>query len=114
MDDITVYYKTGATLTTIVKTYEDFIMATTKQPLLPYPVPAGAEFIIDNNSEKSSFKEVGSLPPHWEITVGLLPVEPDVGHEICNFLTIKKIAKNRYDKVGWFEFHFYIFDVARP
>ena len=53
-DDITVYYKTSGGLAKVVPEYSEFIFGTIKQPLVPYPVPAGAEVITKENAKVST------------------------------------------------------------
>lgn len=48
-DEIVVYYKASAELERIIKEFSDFILATIKQPLKPYPVPPAENVIISEN-----------------------------------------------------------------
>lgn len=43
-DDITIFYKTGGTLTNVIVEFRDFIFATIKQPMVPFTVspPSGS------------------------------------------------------------------------
>ncbi|XP_076447900.1 isoleucine--tRNA ligase, cytoplasmic-like [Babylonia areolata] len=45
-DDIVVYYQASGDLGRIVQQFSDFILATIKQPLKPYPVPPSDNIII--------------------------------------------------------------------
>ena len=45
-DDIVVYYQASAELGRIIEQFSDFIFATIKQPLKPYPVAPGENVII--------------------------------------------------------------------
>lgn len=53
-DEITVYYRSqpeGEYLDSVIKAHTDFILATTKAPLLPFPVPKTASVIIDEKTQ---------------------------------------------------------------
>ncbi|XP_077429645.1 isoleucine--tRNA ligase, cytoplasmic [Vanacampus margaritifer] len=53
-DEITVYYRCqpdGEYLGSVIQAHTDFILATTKAPLLPYPVPKGAGVIIQEKTQ---------------------------------------------------------------
>lgn len=53
-DEITVYYRClpeGEYLGSVVQAHTDFILATTKAPLLPYPVPNTASVIIEEKTQ---------------------------------------------------------------
>lgn len=53
-DEITVYYRCqpdGEYLGSVIQAHTDFILATTKAPLLPYPVPKGAGVIIQEMTQ---------------------------------------------------------------
>ncbi|XP_061688549.1 isoleucine--tRNA ligase, cytoplasmic [Syngnathoides biaculeatus] len=70
-DEITVYYRCqpdGEYLGSVIQAHTDFILATTKAPLLPYPVPKGVGVIIQEKTQlKGSDLELtivkGSSPP---------------------------------------------------
>ncbi|XP_061544404.1 isoleucine--tRNA ligase, cytoplasmic [Phycodurus eques] len=53
-DEITVYYRCqpdGDYLGSVIQAHTDFILATTKAPLLPYPVPKSAGVIIQEKTQ---------------------------------------------------------------
>lgn len=53
-DEISVYYHCqpeGDYLNSVVQTHTDFIMGTTKAPLLPFPVPKSASVIISEKTQ---------------------------------------------------------------
>lgn len=53
-DEITVYYSSepaGGYLDKVIQTHTDFILATTKAPLKPYPVPKSATVIVQEKTE---------------------------------------------------------------
>nr|XP_061813805.1 isoleucine--tRNA ligase, cytoplasmic-like isoform X1 [Nerophis lumbriciformis] len=53
-DEITVYYRCqpdGEYLGSVIQAHTDFILATTKAPLLPYPVPKRATIIIEEKTQ---------------------------------------------------------------
>ncbi|XP_027691620.1 isoleucine--tRNA ligase, cytoplasmic [Vombatus ursinus] len=70
-DDITVYYRSpsqGDYLDTVIRTHTDFILATIKAPLQPYPVPPSDRVLIQEVTQlKGSDLEItltrGSAPP---------------------------------------------------
>jgi hypothetical protein len=55
-DDITVYYDTTPELGKVITEFSDFIFSTIKQPLVPYPVPAGQKPIIVSDPKKKDYK----------------------------------------------------------
>uniref|UniRef100_A0A3P8S6N3 Isoleucine--tRNA ligase, cytoplasmic n=1 Tax=Amphiprion percula TaxID=161767 RepID=A0A3P8S6N3_AMPPE len=53
-DEITVYYRCkpeGEYLDSVIQAHTDFILATTKAPLLPFPVPKTASVIIEETTQ---------------------------------------------------------------
>uniref|UniRef100_A0A672FV73 Isoleucine--tRNA ligase, cytoplasmic n=1 Tax=Salarias fasciatus TaxID=181472 RepID=A0A672FV73_SALFA len=53
-DEITVYYRCqpeGEYLDSVIQAHKDFILATTKAPLLPFPVPKSASTIIEEKTQ---------------------------------------------------------------
>ena len=50
-DQITVYYQTSDNMAKIIQTYSDFIFATIKQPLQPFPVKQGADIIVQEEAK---------------------------------------------------------------
>lgn len=53
-DEITVYYRCqpeGEYLHSVIQAHTDFILATTKAPLLPSPVPSKAVVIIEEKTQ---------------------------------------------------------------
>lgn len=55
-DDITVYYDTTPDLAKIISDFSEFINSTIKQPLVPYPVPAGETALIVSDPKKKDYK----------------------------------------------------------
>ena len=56
-DEITVYYKAtseGKYLNNVIESHTEFIFATIKSPLKPYPVPISDEILIQEKMEVSS------------------------------------------------------------
>ncbi|XP_069101274.1 LOW QUALITY PROTEIN: isoleucine--tRNA ligase, cytoplasmic-like [Argopecten irradians] len=49
-DDITVYYQASDSLTAIINNFSDFIFSTIKQPVCPYPVPAGSKVVVEEST----------------------------------------------------------------
>lgn len=63
-DEITVYYRCqpeGEYLDSVIQAHTDFILATTKAPLLPFPVPKTASVIIEEKTQV--WKDTGPLFP---------------------------------------------------
>lgn len=53
-DEITIYYQAspqGQYLQSVIEQHTDFILATVKSPLLPYPVPSSANVIIKEKTQ---------------------------------------------------------------
>ncbi|XP_068108961.1 isoleucine--tRNA ligase, cytoplasmic [Hyperolius riggenbachi] len=53
-DEITIYYQAsqqGDYLKSVIERHTDFILATVKSPLLPYPVPASASVLIQEKTQ---------------------------------------------------------------
>lgn len=53
-DEITVYYRcqpAGDYLESVIQAHTGFILATTKAPLMPYPVPTGANVIVEEKTQ---------------------------------------------------------------
>lgn len=53
-DEITVYYSSepaGEYLDNVIQKHTDFILATTKAPLKPYPVPKNAIVIVQEKTQ---------------------------------------------------------------
>ncbi|KAL6112197.1 iars1 [Pungitius sinensis] len=71
-DEITVYYRCqpeGQYLGSVIQAHTDFILATTKAPLLPFPIPKPSNVIIEEKTQlKGSDLELaivkGSSAPH--------------------------------------------------
>ena len=57
-DDITVYYDTTPELGKVITEFSDFIFSTIKQPLVPYPVPAGQMPVIVSDPKKKDYKVI--------------------------------------------------------
>lgn len=56
-DEITVYYKAtseGKYLNNVIESHTEFIFATIKSPLKPYPVPISDEILIQEKMQVSS------------------------------------------------------------
>lgn len=68
-DDITVYYNTSAEVSKVVLEYNEYIFSTVKQPLKPFPVPAGENIIIQTTMDK----KVISYVPFYSIMLCMLP-----------------------------------------
>ncbi|XP_047203264.1 isoleucine--tRNA ligase, cytoplasmic [Girardinichthys multiradiatus] len=91
-DEITVYYRCqpeGAYLASVIEAHIDFILATTKAPLLPFPVPKTASVIIE---EKTQLK--GS---DLEVTIvkgSLLPQAPLNG-PVCAYVNLRVKVNNK-------------------
>ena len=53
-DEITVYYRCqpeGQYLGSVIHAHTDFILATTKAPMMPFPVPKNATVIIEEKTQ---------------------------------------------------------------
>lgn len=55
-DDITIYYQTTDSLTTIINHFSDFIFSTIKQPMSPYPIPLRSNIIVEENAKVSGVR----------------------------------------------------------
>ncbi|KAL8620374.1 hypothetical protein ACOMHN_012999 [Nucella lapillus] len=55
-DEIVVYYQASGDLGKIIQKFSDFIFATTKQPLKPYPVPPSENIIIAETMPIKSYQ----------------------------------------------------------
>ncbi|MEQ2168462.1 hypothetical protein GOODEAATRI_014654 [Goodea atripinnis] len=92
INEITVYYHCqpeGAYLASVIEAHTDFILATTKAPLLPFPVPKTASVIIE---EKTQLK--GS---DLEVTIvkgSLLPQAPLNG-PACAYVNLRVKVNNK-------------------
>lgn len=56
-DEITVYYKAtseGKYLNNVIESHTEFIFATIKAPLKPYPVPVSDKVLIQEETQVSS------------------------------------------------------------
>ncbi|XP_076866164.1 isoleucine--tRNA ligase, cytoplasmic isoform X2 [Brachyhypopomus gauderio] len=74
-DEITVYYSSepaGDYLDTVIQAHTDFILATTKAPLKPYPVPKNASVIVQERTQLKGSEldltiirgaEISTVPP---------------------------------------------------
>ena len=65
-DEITVHYRCqpeGEYLDSVIEAHTDFILATTKAPLLPFPVPKTASVIIEEKTQvwKNASGQAGLL-----------------------------------------------------
>uniref|UniRef100_A0A8D3AS32 Isoleucine--tRNA ligase, cytoplasmic n=1 Tax=Scophthalmus maximus TaxID=52904 RepID=A0A8D3AS32_SCOMX len=91
-DEITVYYRCqpeGEYLDSVIKAHTDFILATTKAPLLPFPVPNTASVII---AEKTQLK--GS---DLELTIVKRSSAPRVSLNgpACTFVNLRVKVNNK-------------------
>jgi isoleucyl-tRNA synthetase len=53
-DEITVHYRckpAGEYLESVIQAHTEFILATTKAPLMPYPVPKTASVIVEETTQ---------------------------------------------------------------
>ncbi|XP_043933338.1 isoleucine--tRNA ligase, cytoplasmic isoform X1 [Protopterus annectens] len=85
-DEITVFYKckpVGDYLDTVVKGHTEFILATIKAPIKPYPVPASLDVIIQ---EKTQLK--GS-ELDLTLTRGVSSVKVPLSGPACCFINLK-------------------------
>lgn len=56
-DEVTVYYTAkseGEYLNTVIESHTEFILATIKAPLKPYPVPTSDKILIQEKMQVSS------------------------------------------------------------
>lgn len=65
-DEITVYYRCqpkGEYLDSVIEAHTDFILATTKAPLLHFPVPKTASVVIEEKTQvcKDTSEQEGLL-----------------------------------------------------
>ncbi|XP_061583415.1 isoleucine--tRNA ligase, cytoplasmic [Cololabis saira] len=91
-DEITVYYRCqpeGEYLASVVQAHTDFILATTKAPLLPYPVPKTASVIIE---EKTQLK--GS-DLEFTIVKGSSASQAPLNGPACTYVNIRVKANNK-------------------
>ncbi|XP_068172017.1 isoleucine--tRNA ligase, cytoplasmic [Antennarius striatus] len=91
-DEITVHYRcqpVGEYLDSVVQAHIDFILATTKAPMLPYPVPKTASVIIE---EKTQLK--GS---DLELTIikGSSTPRAPLNGPVCNYVNLRMKIKNK-------------------
>ncbi|XP_032368663.1 isoleucine--tRNA ligase, cytoplasmic [Etheostoma spectabile] len=91
-DEITVYYHCqpeGEYLGAVIQAHTDFILATTKAPLLPFPVPKTASVIIE---EKTQLK--GS---DLELTIvkGSSAPLPPLNGPACAFMNVRVKVNNK-------------------
>ncbi|XP_078104974.1 isoleucine--tRNA ligase, cytoplasmic [Sander vitreus] len=91
-DEITVYYRCqpeGEYLGSVIQAHTDFILATTKAPLLPFPVPKTASVIIE---EKTQLK--GS---DLELTIvkGSSAPRPPLNGPACTYVNVRVKVNNK-------------------
>uniref|UniRef100_A0A8C9Z511 Isoleucine--tRNA ligase, cytoplasmic n=1 Tax=Sander lucioperca TaxID=283035 RepID=A0A8C9Z511_SANLU len=91
-DEITVYYRCqpeGEYLGSVIQAHTDFILATTKAPLLPFPVPKTASVIIE---EKTQLK--GS---DLELTIvkGSSAPRPPLNGPACTYMNVRVKVNNK-------------------
>ncbi|XP_068599073.1 isoleucine--tRNA ligase, cytoplasmic [Brachionichthys hirsutus] len=91
-DEITVHYccqPEGEYLDSVVQAHLDFIFATTKAPLLPYPVPKTASVIIEEKTQlKGSDLEL-------TITKGSSAPRAPLNGPACNYVNLRMKLKNK-------------------
>ena len=51
-DNITVYYKTSPEVSKVITDFQDYIFATIKQPVKPFPIPATENVLIQEVGKK--------------------------------------------------------------
>ncbi|KAM4613485.1 isoleucine--tRNA ligase, cytoplasmic [Polymixia lowei] len=91
-DEITVYYRcqpAGEYLDSVIQAHNDFILATTKAPLLPYPVPKTASVIVE---EKTQLK--GS-DLEFTIVKGSSAPRVPLNGPACSYVNIKVKVNNK-------------------
>lgn len=91
-DEITVYYRSqpeGEYLDSVIQAHTNFILATTKAPLLPFPVPKTASIIIE---EKTQLK--GS---DLELTIvkGSSAPRAPLNGPACTYVNLRVKVNNR-------------------
>uniref|UniRef100_A0A8C9Z9W8 Isoleucine--tRNA ligase, cytoplasmic n=1 Tax=Sander lucioperca TaxID=283035 RepID=A0A8C9Z9W8_SANLU len=96
-DEITVYYRCqpeGEYLGSVIQAHTDFILATTKAPLLPFPVPKTASVIIE---EKTQLK--GS---DLELTIvkGSSAPRPPLNGPACTYMNVRVKVNNKEQGKG--------------
>ncbi|PIO28299.1 hypothetical protein AB205_0096610 [Aquarana catesbeiana] len=82
-DEITIYYQAspqGQYLQSVIEQHTDFILATVKSPLLPYPVPSSANVIIKEKTQVSDNLLIFLVNPN-----NCFPAELQSG---CNLLSL--------------------------
>uniref|UniRef100_A0A8C9Z9N4 Isoleucine--tRNA ligase, cytoplasmic n=1 Tax=Sander lucioperca TaxID=283035 RepID=A0A8C9Z9N4_SANLU len=99
-DEITVYYRCqpeGEYLGSVIQAHTDFILATTKAPLLPFPVPKTASVIIE---EKTQLK--GS---DLELTIvkGSSAPRPPLNGPACTYMNVRVKVNNKEQGSTWVE-----------
>uniref|UniRef100_A0A4W6DYM7 Isoleucine--tRNA ligase, cytoplasmic n=1 Tax=Lates calcarifer TaxID=8187 RepID=A0A4W6DYM7_LATCA len=97
-DEITVYYRCqpeGEYLDSVIQAHTDFILATTKAPLLPFPVPKTASVIIE---EKTQLK--GS---DLELTIvkGSSAPRAPLSGPACTYVNLRVKVNNKEQGSTW-------------
>ncbi|XP_056128983.1 isoleucine--tRNA ligase, cytoplasmic isoform X2 [Lampris incognitus] len=91
-DEIRVYYRcqpAGEYLDDVIRAHTDFILATTKAPLLPYPVPKNASVIVEEKTQlKGSDLELVIVKGSSASTVSL-------NGPACSFVNLKVKVANK-------------------
>ncbi|XP_047438407.1 isoleucine--tRNA ligase, cytoplasmic [Mugil cephalus] len=91
-DEITVYYRCqpeGEYLHSVIQAHTDFILATTKAPLLPFPVPKTASIIIEETTQlKSSDLEL-------TIVKGSSAAKAPLNGPACSYINVKVKVNNK-------------------
>ncbi|KAM6981115.1 isoleucine--tRNA ligase, cytoplasmic [Aplochiton taeniatus] len=94
-DEITVYYRCqpeGAYLQQVVQAHTEFILATTKAPLLPYPVPSTASTIVRETTQlKGSDLEL-------TIVRGVASTKPPLIGPACSYVNLWVKLNNKEQK----------------
>uniref|UniRef100_A0A7N9AY73 Isoleucine--tRNA ligase, cytoplasmic n=1 Tax=Mastacembelus armatus TaxID=205130 RepID=A0A7N9AY73_9TELE len=91
-DEITVYYRCqpeGEYLDSVIQAHIDFILSTTKAPLLPFPVPKAASVIIE---EKTQLK---GLDLELIIVKGSSAPQVPLNGPACTYVNLKVKADNK-------------------
>ncbi|XP_069002525.1 isoleucine--tRNA ligase, cytoplasmic [Embiotoca jacksoni] len=91
-DEITVYYRCqpqGEYLGSVIQAHNDFILATTKAPLLPFPVPKTASIIIEETTQlKGSDLEL-------TIVKGSSAPRAPLNGPACTYVNVRVKVNNR-------------------
>uniref|UniRef100_A0AAQ4RAR5 Isoleucine--tRNA ligase, cytoplasmic n=1 Tax=Gasterosteus aculeatus aculeatus TaxID=481459 RepID=A0AAQ4RAR5_GASAC len=91
-DEITVYYRCqpeGQYLDSVIQAHTDFILATTKAPLLPFPIPKPASVIIEEKTQlKGSDLDLA-------IVKGSSAPQAPLNGPACTFVNVRAKVNNK-------------------